>query len=193
MILYHGSPTRGFKSFEPKESSRSVLFSSYPVKTMGHFFAHSPEQAAEYGRHVAEVEFHPKKTFVDPAVDKHLGIDRLDPTRELHLAKIVAPMIKRDPEFGHYLEKGVRVWPIYAYSHPRNDSTHPFGFAYHGLDRDGLHWEVLDNPESVKRLHKLGYDSTYVQEPDQQHESSSLFVPHQESRRIHIRRWLPYS
>jgi len=193
MLLYHGSRVP-FKEFKVTPGERRVLFSSFPVTVPGHFFTPHYEDALGYGRHVATVEVSTNKPLVDPAVDKHLGVDRLrneggyiDTPRELHLAKLVASTIKRD-EHGPYIERNLRHVPIYPYSHPRNDSTHEYGFAYHGLASGGIHWDLLDHPGASEKLARLGYDSTWVHEPESEH-GSSLYVPHSHADKIKILGW----
>ena len=160
MMLFHGTSARPFKQFEFRKGKRFVLFSEFEADARGFFFTEHPAYAREYGPNVVACHVRMTRPFVDPRVDKHLGVDRLPRDKEVQLAKLVAPMIERDPGGNPFIDIGVRR----HYLTPQRD-YHTLQWAYYGLDRGGLVWDVLDSPGSVERLARMGYDGSWVSEP----------------------------
>lgn len=171
MVLFHGTKARPFQKFEYRKGKRYILFSEFEADARGFFFTEHPAHAKSYGPNVVACYVRLARPFVDPRVDKHLGVDRLPYQRELHLGKLVAPMIQRHPQHGHFIDIGVAQYWL----NPQRDEF-PMQWAYHGLDGNGLVWDVLDCPGSVERLKRLGYDGTWVSEPNDD-SGRSVFVP----------------
>jgi hypothetical protein len=159
-ILFHGTSARPFNKFEFKTGKRFVLFSEFDVEAKGFFFTEHPAHAREYGPNVVACYVRLLRPFVDPRTEKALGVDRLTGRKEVQLGKIVAKMIEED-KYGKFIDIGVRRY----YLNPQKDEF-PLQWAYHGLDREGLNWDILDNPQCVKKLVELGYDGSWVAEPN---------------------------
>lgn len=157
--FYHGTDEK-FDQFEKRPGMRYVLFSQFPVETQGHYFTDEEEKARLYGRNIMKRQLNVDKLLLDPKKYPHMGVDRFPPELEEELKYILAPMIQ-ESESGRYMEIGVHAMPV------RDDD-----WIYNAIDSTGLHWDVLDNPEVVKRMKELGYDGTYVRED----EGSSVFV-----------------
>ena len=51
----------------------------------------------------------------------------------------------------------------------------------------GLNWDALDNPGVVKRMQQLGYDGTFVAEPDTWL-GRSIFVP--SANQVRMVKWV---
>lgn len=169
-VVYHGTNKNTFNQFSYQKSKRFILFSEFDVESKGFFFAESPHDALEYGKNVASCYVRMLNPLLDPRKDKDLGINRLTYQKEMHLLKILAPMIERD-DYGHYIELGINK----HYLHTRLDEF-AYQWIYHAVAHGGLAWDCLDNPGVIERMTSLGYDGTFVEEP----ESSigrSIFVP----------------
>jgi len=167
--VYHGSNQR-FDRFQYKKSKRYVLFSEFDVETKGFFFTENPHDALAFGKQVATCYIHMKNPLLDPRRDKHLGTVRLDRTKEMHLLKILGPMVQR--ENGEpYIDVGIRrIWlrsRTYNFAHE---------WIYEVVSGDGIDWDCLDNPGVIQRMVQLGYDGTFVAEPES-HIGRSIFIP----------------
>lgn len=160
-VVFHGTDKNPFASFSYQTGIRRVLFSEFPVQSKGFFFSESPHDALEYGRNVVACYIDLKKPLLDPRADKHLGVDRLLPKKEEDLAKILLPMIAED-EKGKFIDLGVGR----HYLRTGLGSDFELQWIYYAVSSMGLNWDVLDNPASVAELQKLGYDGTFVAEPD---------------------------
>lgn len=169
-LVYHGTNKRPFGQFTFQKSQRFVLFASFDVEAKGFFFSESPHDAVEFGSNVVACYINMKKPLLDPRRDKHLAIDRLTYQQEIDLQKILAPMIQKD-DGGHYMDIGVG-------RHYIQNRYREFGrqWIYDAISNDGLVWDALDNPGVVERMLKLGYDGTFVAEPDT-HLGRSIFIP----------------
>lgn len=181
-LVYHGTNKPIFDNFSYQKSQRFVLFSAFDVESKGFFFSESPHDALEYGKNIAACYVNMKNPLIDPRRESHLGIDRLSYQKELHLLKVLGPLIQRDEKYGPYFDLGVRrVWVQnrnYEFAHQ---------WIYEALGNDGIDWDCLDNPEVIKRMVSLGYDGTFVQEPES-HLGRSIFVP--SSNQIKIVNWV---
>ena len=123
-----------------------------------------------------------RNPLVDPRRDKHLGIDGFDRQKEMHILKILGPLVERDPKYGPFIDIGVRrVW-----LHNRNLSF-AHAWIYEVIGNNGVDWDILDNPQVVERMKKLGYDGTFVQEPES-HLGRSIFVVSPDQ--IFVSQWL---
>lgn len=169
-LVYHGTNKRPFSQFSYQKSQRFVLFSSFDVEARGFFFSESPYDAIEFGNNVVACYINLSNPLLDPRRDKKLGRNRLSYQQEIDLQKILAPMIKKD-ERGHYIDIGVRQ--IYI-KHIHRE----FGrqWIYDAINDGGLAWDALDHPGVVERMLKLGYDGTFVSEPDA-YLGRSIFIP----------------
>jgi hypothetical protein len=173
--VYHGS-SEIFYNFERRKSYRTVLFSQFDVESPAHFFANTPEEAAEYGRRVSSWYIDIKRPLFNAENPRDISISSKDSPEDirevrvflLHLKKILRPMIEKKDGIP-YIDVGVKRylidpkdawWPLLVF-----DET------------NGPHWDVLDNPECVKNMVSLGYDGTTVDE-DNGH-SWAIFSPEQ--------------
>jgi hypothetical protein len=179
--VYHGTDKPIFQQFAHQKGIRQVLFSQFEVEAKGFFFAESPHEALEYGRNIAECYVDLKNPLLDPRRDKHMGIDNLPYEKELHLMKILAPMIEwKDKE--PYIDIGVRrIWLRNRRYEKANQ------WIYEAVGMDGLDWDCLDNPQVIQNMKKLGYDGTFVQE-NQSRTGRSIFVP--DANQIRIVKWV---
>lgn len=177
MIMYHGTRSKPFEKFELRPGKRHVLFSDFEVHTPGHFFSPHIEEAREFGPNVAKVDVDVRNPFWDPDKDRlHPRTGRLHDEKHVHLAKLVASAVQKD-EGGHFLELGLRKHYLFPRDHWRNEGLPEFAWAYQHLEKEGLPWDLIDHPETTRRLLKLGYDSTWVHEPELP-SGRSLYVPH---------------
>lgn len=153
-LVYHGTKKK-FNDFSYQKSKRFVLFSEFDVEAKGFFFSESPHDALGFGPNVVSCFINLKRPLLDPRKDKHLGIDNLSRDKEIDLQKIIAPAIERD-KYGHFVDIGIG----------RNYLNGGTDWIYHAVGQGGLSWDVLDKPGVVERMKKLGYDGTFVSEPD---------------------------
>lgn len=169
-LVYHGTNKNPFNQFGYQKSQRFVLFASFDVETRGFFFSESPYDAAEFGNNVVACYIDLKNPLLDPRRDKYLAVDRLSKKQEIDLQKILAPMIEKDVH-GYFIDIG--VGRHYIQNRHRN-----FGmeWIYDAVEAEGLAWDVLDQPNVVERMIKLGYDGTYVAEKDT-YMGRSIFIP----------------
>lgn len=169
-LVYHGTNKGPFNQFTYQKSQRFVLFSSFDVEARGFFFSESPHDALEYGSNVLACYIDLKNPLLDPRRDKNLGIDRLSYEHELKLQKVLAPMLQKNDD-GHYMDIGVR-------RHYVKNRRRQFGheWIYDAVRGDGLAWDALDNPGVVQRMLKMGFDGTFVAEPESWL-GRSIFVP----------------
>jgi len=169
-LVYHGTNKRPFDQFTVQKSQRFVLFASFDVETHGFFFSENPHDAVEFGKNVVACYINMRKPLLDPRRDKHLGIDRLSYQQEIDLQKVLAPMIEKG-DHGHYMDIG--VGRHYIQTRHRQYGRE---WIYDAISNDGLAWDVLDKAGVVQRMLKLGYDGTYVAEPET-HLGRSIFIP----------------
>jgi hypothetical protein len=178
-MVYHGTRKK-FDQFSYQKSKRFVLFSEFDVESKGFFFAESPHDAVEFGPNVAACYVRMTNPLLDPRRDKHLGIDRLPYEKEWHLRKILGPMIGRE---GRELFMDLGVRRVYL---RKRTYEFPNQWVYEAIGPDGLDWDCLDNPGVVQKMVALGYDGTFVSEPES-HIGRSIFVP--SSDQIKIDTW----
>ena len=181
-LVYHGTDKPVFNQFQYQKSTRAILFSTFEVEAKGFFFAENPHDALIYGKNVAACYVNLKNPLVDPRRDRHLGIDGFDRQKEMHILKILGPLVQRDPKHGPFIDIGVRrVW--------LQNRNHSFAheWIYEVIGNDGVDWDILDNPQVIDRMKKLGYDGTFVQEPES-HLGRSIFVVSPDQ--IFVSRWL---
>jgi hypothetical protein len=108
--VWHGSDTK-FSAFERRSSKRFVLFSEFDVESPAFFFAVTPEEAREYGRHVSEWKISVTRPFVNAETERHLSVDPLDDRRLRELAKVLRPLVQVDRRHGPFVDLGVqRYW-----------------------------------------------------------------------------------
>lgn len=176
-LVYHGTDQHPFKQFSYQKSQRFVLFSSIDVEAKGFFFSESPHDALDFGKNVVACYIDMKKPLIDPRRDRHLRQNRLSDKHEIDLQKILAPMIQKD-DYGHYMDIG--VGRHYIQTRRREYARE---WIYDAIFSDGLSWDVLDNPNVVQRMIKLGYDGTFVAEPDT-YLGRSIFIPSPDQIRI---------
>lgn len=169
-LVYHGTDKSPFKQFAYQKSQRFVMFASFDVEAKGFFFSESPHDALDFGQNVVSCYINLRNPLLDPRRDKHLGVDRLSWQQEIDLQKILAPMIEKD-QHGHFMDVGVARYYI-------KNRHREFGrqWIYDAIESDGLNWDALDNPGVVQRMLKLGYDGTFVAEPNS-YLGRSIFVP----------------
>lgn len=181
-LVYHGTDKPVFNQFQYQKSTRSILFTLFDVESKGFFFSENPHDALIYGKNIASCYINLKNPLVDPRRDKHLGIDGFDRAKEMHILKILGPLVERDPKYGPFIDIGVRrVW--------LNSNHYNFAheWIYEVIGNNGVDWDILDNPQVVERMKKLGYDGTFVQESES-HLGRSIFVMAPEQ--IAIAGWL---
>lgn len=174
--VYHGT-NNNFNQFSYQKSYRTVLFSQFEVEAKGFFFSESPHDALEFGKNIAECYVRLTNPLLDPRRDPHLGIDRLPYKKEMDLMKILAPLIykvKEAPYNGSpYIDIGVGRYFI----RPGRE------WIYNAVKTQGIEWDVLDNPQVIDRMKKLGYDGTFVAEPSS-YLGRSIFVINPDQVRI---------
>jgi len=176
-LVYHGTNKNHFSKFQYQKSQRSVLFASFDVQANGFFFSESPHDALQFGKNVAACYINLKNPLLDPRRDKHLSINELSPKKELDIMKILAPMIEKDQK-GHYIDYMIHKRYL---QHDRRSS--PREWLYDAVDSGGIVWDVLDNPKTIQKMIELGYDGTFVSEPDT-YLGRSIFIPSAEQIRI---------
>lgn len=159
-LVYHGTNKGPFKQFDYQKSQRFVLFASFDVEAKGFFFSESPHDALEFGQNVVACYINLQNPLLDPRRDKHLGVEGLSNQKELDMMKILAPMIQKDTG-GHYID--YMITKNYL-QHKRRQTAREW--LYDAIDKNGLVWDALDHPGVVDRMKKLGYDGTFVHEPD---------------------------
>lgn len=152
--FFHGTDQK-FDQFEKRPGKRYVLFKEFPVETQGHYFSEDEETAREYGRNVMERQLDVNKILLDPRKYPHMAVDDFPPKLEEELRYILTPLIEEDDHYGQFIDVGVSRYYI------KDDY-----WIYNVVNPEGLSWDVLDNPEVVKRMKGLGYDATYVQEDE---------------------------
>lgn len=158
--VYHGTNQK-FNNFEVKKSKRYILFSEFDVETNGFFFSESPYDALEYGSNVVECYINLTNPLLDPRRDKHLSIEALDRKKEIDIQKILSPLIEKDNKYGFFIDLGVKR--IYLNS---SKNQRPIDWIYNAIHNEGLDWDCLDNPNVIKKMKSLGYDGTFVAEPN---------------------------
>jgi hypothetical protein len=174
-IVYHGTNKDPFQKFQYQKSSRFVLFSQFDVQTKGFFFSESPHDALDFGKNVLACYINLKKPLLDPRRDKYLGVDRLPYEKEIDLMKILSPMIQKG-EKGHYIDYMIKRSNIQNREHPRQ-------WIYDAISDGGIVWDALDNIGVVDKMQKLGYDGTFVSEPDTKL-GRSIFIPNPDQVRM---------
>ena len=163
--VYHGT-NANFDKFETGvEGSRFILFSEFKVKSQGLFFSESIEDAKHYGKKIIECYVSLKNPLVDPRRDKHLAVDRLPPKKEKDLITIFEPLAE-DEGGARYIDMMI---------HRINIKPDDNDWIYELIDSGGVHWDVMDDPGVIQRMKKLGYDGTFVHEPDDK-SGRSIFV-----------------
>jgi len=183
-VFYHGTDKNINEFQEGRDSFRGMLLSSFPVKSQGHFFGHTPEQSSKYGKNILPVHIRMTNPLLHPELDKKphvdFGVDSLHPDKERDIADILLAGAENDKE-GNKVIRGL-MNDVYIKPHQQKlkkeheDDELDHSWVYNFVRGGGLDWEVLDNPKSVNRMLQLGYDGTYVHEPHDE-EGSSLFVP----------------
>jgi len=169
-LVYHGTDKHAFKQFAYQKSQRFVLFASFDVETKGFFFSESPHDAVEFGKNVVACYINLRNPLLDPRRDKNLGIEGLPDKKEIDMMKILAPMIKKDTG-GHYID--YMITKNYLQHRHCNSARE---WIYDAIEQEGLVWDALDNPGVVERMLKLGYDGTFVAEPNT-YLGRSIFIP----------------
>lgn len=159
-LVYHGTNKQPFKQFEYQKSQRFVLFASFDVEAKGFFFSESPHDALEFGQNVVACYINLENPLLDPRRDKHLSVEGLSNEKEIDMMKILAPMIKKDTG-GHYIDYMISK----NYLQHRNRQT-ARDWIYDAIEKNGLVWDALDHPGVTDRMIRLGYDGTFVHEPD---------------------------
>jgi len=161
LMGYHGSDDK-FDNFEYQDSYRTVLFSRFPVKTKGFFFAPNSEEAGVYGDNVTEHRLDIKK----PLLDGSSGVNRESQEIERDLNYILEPLIYKDDQGNDSVDVGVQKYLV--------DKNDPM-WIYNMIVDGKLVWDALDNDAVVERMGELGYDGTFVYE-DQSDSETSYFV-----------------
>jgi len=181
---FHGTDEK-FTTFKKgRQSARGILFSSIPVETQGFFFATERGDAEEFGKYIVPSVLRMENPLVDPERDKALAVDKFDSDKEEEIAYILTPMFeKKGDDWIAPVDLGIRE--VYAeeqdlanepdaYSQEnRGEVGYSTEWIYEFMSPEGMAWDVLDNPEVVRRMEELGYDGTYVEESF----GSSIFVP----------------
>lgn len=168
--VYHGT-NADFRDFKKMKTQRFVLFSAYDVEAQGFFFSESPKDALLYGQNLITAYIRLTKPLLDPRQFKHMGVDRFPPEKEAELAFILRHAIGKDNYFGKFIDVGVRRISVDS-DYARN---HDYGWIYNAIG-NGLHWDMLDKPKIVQAMKYLGYDGTFVHEPDSDETGRSIFV-----------------
>jgi len=192
LVLYHGTKNRPFQQFQYRKSKRFILFSEFEVESKGFFFTENYKDAKGYGPNVVACYVKMVNPFLDPRKFPHMGVDRLPYKKEMELMKILAPLIKWEKfvsnrtgkkEREPYIDLGVG-------RHYLRDRTNHFAhqWIYNAVGHGGLVWDVLDVPGSIQKLKTMGYDGTFVNEPEDQ-AGRSIFVP--DGNQIVIDQWNP--
>lgn len=168
-IVYHGTDKPKFDQFSYQKSKRFILFSEFDVEAKGFFFSESPHDALGFGKNVVACYLNLKNPLIDPRHDKNLGRDRLPYQKEIHLQKILSPMIEKD-QYGYYIELGVGKFYL-------KNKYREFGhqWIYDAIGSNGLSWDALDNPGVIQKMSQLGYDGTFVEESET-YTGRSIFV-----------------
>lgn len=161
--MFHGTDRPVKKPRTGIEGARYVLFSEFKTKSSGIFFASTPEEAKQYGNTIYVAKVIMNNPLLDPNRDGKLGVDKLDWEKERVLAYILEPFIKED-KYGDYVDIGVQRHYV-----DLGDQDN-FSWIYNFIDSDGLIWDVMDNPECVRRMKRAGFDGTFVHETDGHYE-----------------------
>ena len=171
--LFHGSNSK-FKDFRiPDETKRFVLWSEFKVKPQGVFFTADPADAKQYGRNVYEVRANLKNPFIHPERDANGGL-HLNDDKQREVAEVVAKAAQKDDSGNSYIDVGVKR--VYLPDNPAEDVD----WSTQVGDGNGLHWDLLDNPEIIGEIKKRGYDGTYAFEPEHSDaQSVMVFSPDQ--------------
>lgn len=181
-LVYHGTDKGPFSQFAYQKSQRFVLFSQFDVEAKGFFFSESPHDALEFGRNVVACYIDLKNPLLDPRKEKHLGVDRMPYAKEINMMKILAPLIEKNDQGDHFIDLGIKR----HYLQDRRLEK-PYDWIYHAVTSMGLNWDALDNPGVVKRMQQLGYDGTFVAEPDTWL-GRSIFVP--SANQVRMVKWV---
>lgn len=180
-LVYHGTNKKPFSQFSYQKSKRFVLFAEFDVETHGFFFSESPHDAAQFGNNIIACYINLKNPLLDPRRDKHLGINPLPYDKEIDMMKILAPMIEKD-EKGHYIDYMINKRYLQT---SRRENTRQW--IYDAIDREGIVWDALDNPKVIQKMKQLGYDGTFVAEPDT-NLGRSIFIP--DPNQVRMVEWL---
>jgi hypothetical protein len=166
--VYHGTE-KLFKTFEYQKSQRFVMFAQFDVEARGFFFSESEEDARSFGNNVAVCFVNMARPLIDPRQRSTISDVGLSDRQEIDMMKILAPLIKRD-EKGHYID--YMITRNYL-QHERRPTERDW--IYDAIDSGGLVWDVLDEPGVVHKMTALGYDGTFVHEPDTS-QGRSIFI-----------------
>jgi ribosomal protein S18 acetylase RimI-like enzyme len=172
-VMWHGSKNK-FDKFEYQNSKRYIMFKEFDVTAQGFFFAFDREHAAEFGPNVQPFYVrmeHPVLTEreMDMAYDQCLS----DKKRKL-LAYIFEPCLA---EAQTYMGKEVKVFEVGAFSYDCDEDNY---WVYKAANKNGIAWDVLDNPQVVARMKEKGFDGCFVDEDDEHGRSSVMvFSPNQ--------------
>lgn len=175
--VYHGAKA-SFKEFEKRPSKRYLLFNEFHVVPQGFFFAEDEETARDYANGwIVKCFVDLKNPLLDPRKHKHLGVDRLPKNLEEDLVAIFSEAAedKEGEKVIHTMLSDVYI---------TEDPT----WIYHLVGSGGVIWDVLDEPKVVQKMQSLGYDGTFVDEPNHKNNDRSIFVISE--KQIKIVKWI---
>ena len=160
---YHGT-NKDFNEFDYRPGVRRILFNEWETTPMGFFFTEDLDTAKEYGKKVKEAYLDLQKPFIEPNMRFVLDDRKIN-----DLKYVLEPMVGEDDN-GRFIEIGVQKYYIENRKLENEDD-----WVYYAVGSGGLAWDVLDSPKCAARIKMLGYDGTYVDEPNDQN-GISIFV-----------------
>ncbi len=189
--VYHGTSGKFDKFKTGVETSRAVLFAEFKVKSQGIFFSSSFEDAKSYGKNVVKCWVNLTNPLFNPNSDKagqpgRETYHRFSKEKEQDFVKIFSPLAHEtdiDGEKVPVIDKmlgQIEVRDVRFSS--RSEETYP-EWIYELLGDGGIIWDVMDDEGVVQRMKALGYDGTFVNEPND-HSGSSVFVVSPEQIKI---------
>jgi GNAT superfamily N-acetyltransferase len=181
--VYHGTSSKFGEFKTGVDTSRAVLFSEFKVKSQGIFFSQSAKDAKSYGSSVVKCWVNLTNPLFNPNAEKagqpgRETYQRFSKEKEQDFIKIFSPLAHEadiDGEKVPVIDKmigQIEVRDVRFSS--RSEETYP-EWIYELLGDGGIIWDVMDDEGVIKRMKALGYDGTFVNEPND-YSGSSVFV-----------------
>ena len=172
LTVYHGSNKKIDKFKSGVETYRRLLFKEFRQISQGIFFSFSAKDARLYGRNLYKVTLDNPKLFIST---KDITVDRLDPKREHQLAEMLLSIAK-DTRKGKIINLYHSDIYVPEDFDPGKQEVSNWDWIYWVVG-NGIVWDVLDEPNFVKKLLAFGYDGTVVDENNPElKDKKSIFI-----------------
>lgn len=162
--VYHGTH-HTFQTFAKTVGERGTTLGGFrPVQANGFFFAINPDDAKTYGPNLITAYIRLTK----PLLGLGETARQVERSRErlAHLGFILRHVIEKDDSGRKYTNT------LMKHNWVRDYAAKSYHWVLNILEQHGgLPWSVLDNSQVVQSMKRLGYDGSFVVEPDDSEQS----------------------